>query len=300
MAQNTNSRLPNGTPPSSVGGLKNTLNVVSNFIGTHGLAVFLVVFYALVIYPQSQDERKQWIEQITKVKQLVDPANRPISLTQAEAVLRIVVFGFTERLLFYSRDYRDYYSRGYYEEDYPYYDEDEDDPIPKQRKRFTRAFGESIGLDFNIDIEKQAIDEIDAAYRKFYELMIDAQEESKKGLSKAFEYAKRSNAYAAVQLEKLKLENGSLDKVWEDASSNIKEVWLKEFESTISLQVDHSRKSFIRFIKRHKHYNSWKTKNPEKIKKLKSIEIKDVQDAIMNIQNQLELEVSKQLKPLLE
>ena len=74
------------------------LEPLSRFIATHGLAVFLVVYYATVLYPDAMKERAIWIEQITELRKAVDPDSRPVSLNQARIITDLVSDNFINKL----------------------------------------------------------------------------------------------------------------------------------------------------------------------------------------------------------
>jgi hypothetical protein len=63
-----------------------------------GLAVFLVIYYAIRLYPEIQRERGEWIRQITLLRQLIDPGNRSITRDQAKVVLQLVSDAFLDRI----------------------------------------------------------------------------------------------------------------------------------------------------------------------------------------------------------
>src|SRR5437868_6193452 len=74
------------------------LETIGKFVGTYGLAVFLVLYYAVRLYPEIQKERAEWIRQITRLRQLVDPATRPLTRDQARTVLQLASDAFADRL----------------------------------------------------------------------------------------------------------------------------------------------------------------------------------------------------------
>lgn len=89
------------TVPIHIGAtLDESLKAVGLFLGTYGLAVFLVVYYAIRLYPEIQKERGEWIRQITILRQLIDPGNRSLTRDQARVVLDLASDAFTDRLKF--------------------------------------------------------------------------------------------------------------------------------------------------------------------------------------------------------
>ena len=102
--------IPAETEADSARWWKSHLNTIGLFIGTHGLAVFLVVFYTVYLYPRSEAERKEWIEQITRIRQIIEPETRTLTATQADAVLSIARRSFIQDLqhtVFQSTRFRD-------------------------------------------------------------------------------------------------------------------------------------------------------------------------------------------------
>ena len=81
------------------------LREIGVFVGTYGLAVFLVVYYAVKLYPELRSERGEWIREITKLRQLIDPATRSLTRDQAKAVLQLASDALVDRLrlIFQSR-----------------------------------------------------------------------------------------------------------------------------------------------------------------------------------------------------
>jgi hypothetical protein len=87
-------------PPAAGSSLDEILKTIGLFIGTYGLAVFLVVYYAVRLYPEIQKERGEWIRQITILRQLIDPGNRSLTRDQANVVLQLVSSILVDRLKF--------------------------------------------------------------------------------------------------------------------------------------------------------------------------------------------------------
>jgi hypothetical protein len=66
------------------------LEPISKFIGTYGLAVFLVVYYAVWLYPDSFKERGAWITKIEELRRSINPEEKPLTSSQAECLLDYV------------------------------------------------------------------------------------------------------------------------------------------------------------------------------------------------------------------
>lgn len=67
-----------------------SLEPVGKFIGTYGLAVFLVVYYAIWLYPDSFKERGAWITKIEELRRSINPEDKPMSTSQTESILDYV------------------------------------------------------------------------------------------------------------------------------------------------------------------------------------------------------------------
>ena len=72
----------------------NLLASFGGFIKDHGIAIFLVVFFVIYIYPEQADERKEWITQITKLQDSLDPAKRNITSDQSKIILELALDNF--------------------------------------------------------------------------------------------------------------------------------------------------------------------------------------------------------------
>ncbi len=63
---------------------------VLKILGTHGLAVFLVVYYAVFLYPDSFKERGAWITKIEELRRSINPEEKPLTPSQTESILDYV------------------------------------------------------------------------------------------------------------------------------------------------------------------------------------------------------------------
>jgi len=66
------------------------LETSSKLIATHGLAVFLVIYYAIFLYPTFYKERESWITQIEELRRSINPDEKRMSASQAESILDYV------------------------------------------------------------------------------------------------------------------------------------------------------------------------------------------------------------------
>ena len=274
--------------PQNTERLQSTLSAISGFIGTHGLAVFLVVFYAVVIYPQSQKERSDWIEQITRVRLLVDPGTRPLSIPQADAVYRIVIESFSEKLRnIADQEYgigRRFALAGQAES-------------LLEERRYVYLFGEEIAMDFQPSDKSAGVKEISRVFSRATEAITDRRRSVKEEMERSFQLAERSNSYAVVQLERLRLENSTLEVVWKKAFDETKTQWLAEFDNALLRDDRYQVKRFLDFAKLHPFYESWIRDNASTVKTMQSFQFKAFEETISNIRSSLELHISRQIKP---
>ena len=55
-------------PENNINTESQVFRMISDFIKYHGIAIFLVVFFVLEIYPEQQKEREQWINEIALLR----------------------------------------------------------------------------------------------------------------------------------------------------------------------------------------------------------------------------------------
>jgi len=71
---------------------------IGSFVKDHGIAIFLVIFFVVVIYPNQAQERKEWILQISKLQEALDPSKRPISKKQAMIILELATESYVQSI----------------------------------------------------------------------------------------------------------------------------------------------------------------------------------------------------------
>ncbi|MDC5707428.1 hypothetical protein [Vibrio europaeus] len=69
---------------------EHSLTGVIKILSTHGLAVFLVVYYAMFLYPDSFKERGAWIAKIEELRRSINPEDKPLTVSQTESILDYV------------------------------------------------------------------------------------------------------------------------------------------------------------------------------------------------------------------
>lgn len=70
--------------------VENKLTSMVKILSTHGLAVFLVVYYAMFLYPDSFKERGAWITKIEELRRSINPEDKPLTTSQTESILDYV------------------------------------------------------------------------------------------------------------------------------------------------------------------------------------------------------------------
>lgn len=268
---------------------KDTLEVIGKFVGTHGLAVFLVVFYTVAIYPQSQKEREQWIEQITKLRQLVDPATRPINELQADAILNISSSYFIDALS--NRVQRD---KQY---------EDLSSPLVQAQLEFRKQLlgvreaarnldinvatvGERIdineesvityilGHEFVIDNslgEEESLSEINSEVDKIVNKLSEHSLERSHGLGREYDATVRNMTRVITQLERLKTGYGDLDKIWMDSINISRDAWVSYFKYNISASTYYDLVEIKKRLQQHRYYKKWAKENNNRVSELRNL-----------------------------
>ena len=226
------------------------LQPVSTFIGTYGLAVFLVVYYVLKMYPQVSAERREWIAEVTRLEQLVNPDTRPVTLSQAEVVGDIAIDAYMNKLSVLTADrtwrrgltgssgFGEKASEGY----------------------ISRHF---FGEQFQYDPKKDDAAGLRKMVRKFAEEKKKVNSDSRAQLSDVLKRADESAEKIQYQLARLRFQNDSLAEPWHAALTAVRETWNAKLKDIDFVDV-YDRRRFIEFIEEHPAYEQLKN-DPELI-----------------------------------
>lgn len=232
---------------------------IGKFIANYGLAIFLVVYYVLKMYPQITKERREWIEEITKVKLLVNPDTRPLTPSQAEVVGDIAIEAYFSKInaLTQERDWRVARTRR---------PGSENDDIPKghiHRFFFEKEFEFNPKGNGGVAELHKLLQEFTTARKSFNnEIATDFLH----WLKRLDESAEKIQ----YQLARLRFKDGTLEQPWLFAMSeihNFRENRVKDLDFVSKYE----REDFLEFIKKHPAYNQLKddpdlvaatTKNP--------------------------------------
>jgi len=219
------------------------LQQVGTFVGTYGLAVFLVVYYVLRMYPQLSTERREWIEEITRLEQLVNPDTRPLTLSQAEVVGDIAIDAYLTRLnsLIFSGNWRvgRTYPPGF-----------EDVPKGYIGHRF-------FGKIFAFDPHNTDATELRHLAQKFTEVRKSLNSETAAHLSELFNSMDDSAEKLQYQLARLRFQGDSLATPWHMALNAIRESRSNKLKDLDFLD-SYERRRFLDFVGEHPEYDQIK------------------------------------------
>ena len=270
---------------------KGHLNVIGLFIGTHGLAVFLVVFYTVYLHPRGEAERKEWIEQITSIRMLVEPVTRTLTISQADAVLSIAKRAFTQDLQLRLE-------------------------LVAQQNDLTATMNWGGGdIEFwgemfifedkyvsSAPVNEQAIvtssNDLSHNMRRFNIVFEQRLSQYRQQLYIAFDRAFANSEVLRYQLGRLRSEQGTLDEVWQLATDSLRNEWIQYTSTSTFLDEGpiYGIKAFKRKVEKHHEYRELSKTDPELFKYLHSSVIRTEASPVAKIANTLEQNLAKALK----
>lgn len=270
---------------------KGHLNVIGLFIGTHGLAVFLVVFYTVYLYPRGEEERKQWIEQITSIRMLVEPETRKLTILQADAVLSIAKRAFTQdlqlnlKLMLQNNDSSVGWSGS-------------DSSIRFWNEEFIFEGKNASRVPGDERTKNTSINDLSQIMRRFNRVFEQRLSEYQQQLLIAFDRAFGNSEVLRYQLGRLRSEQGTLDEVWQLATDPLRNEWI-QYTST-STFLDESLlfpvKEFKKFVEKDEKYGELFKTDPELFKYLQPSMIRTEASPVAKIASTLEQNLAKALK----
>lgn len=264
---------PEGTEPW----WKSQLNIIGLFIGTHGLAVFLVVFYTVYLYPRSEAERKEWIEQITRVRQLIEPETRALTATQAEAVLSIARRSFSQDLQSNLELFSNYSERG--------------------GMSWSDSSISFWGEDFRIKApDGDDANELNQIMKRFNSLFDARQAEFRRGLLGAFDRASSNAEVLRYQLGRLRSEQSTLDEVWQRATEPLRQEWIANTAKLSDERTRYAVDEFKKFLVKQKSYEKLLATDAKLFENLKPSEIRTEASPVAKVSALLEQGLAKELK----
>jgi len=221
----------------------NWLQPVSTFIGTYGLAVFLVVYYVLKMYPQVSAERREWIAEITRLEQLVNPDTRPVTLSQAEVVGDIAIDAYMNRLRTLTSD-RNWRSGG--------------TSLPRfkdaQTGYISRGF---LGETFEYDPKGDNAEGLCKLVRKFADATTRRNRDRSGQLSDLLKRADESAEKIQYQLARLRFQEDSLATPWQAALTAVRAAWGDKLKD-LDFVDEYDRRRFLEFVQEHPGYEQLK------------------------------------------
>jgi hypothetical protein len=224
----------------------NWLKQVGTFIGTYGLAVFLVVYYVLKMYPQVSAERKEWIAEVTRLESLVNPDTRPVTLSQAEVVSDIAIDAYMNRLSTVTANYswrggRSGKPGGWGLE-----------KVPEGCIR--RAF---LGESFEYHPKSTDETALRKMVHKFADLMQKVNSECRAQLLQLLKRADESAEKIQYQLARLRFQDDSLATPWNAALTVVRKTWQAKLKDLDFVET-YDRRGFLEFIAEHPAYDQLK------------------------------------------
>lgn len=257
---------------------ESALKSIGLFIGTYGLAVFLVVYYAIKLYPELREERSEWIKQITAVRQIIDPETRPLTRVQADAVMDITINIYLSEL----KHAVDLFSR--------YYGEGGANSSENSVKIWDVEF------EFN---ERSDENHLESILTRFFKILERQNKERRKLLAKAFDYSKNQSESSLYPLSRLKFGSHSLEEIWEEAESEMRKKWLTTTSDVSIADIDaYKIQAFIEFIGKHPAYQTDNDAINKLLEKLEGVGGNIRGDQIVALRNELETKISKALEKI--
>lgn len=224
----------------------NWLQQVGTFVGTYGLAVFLVVYYVLRMYPQVSAERKEWIAEVTRLEQLINPDTRPVTLSQAEVVGDIAIDAYMNKLstLVADRNWRSGLTS----------------PSglgglgQAPQGHVTRGF---LGEQFHYDPKNNDTAALIKMVSKFAEVRGKVNSDKSAQLSDLLRRADESAEKIQYQLARLRFQDDSLAMPWQAALTAVRKTWEEKLKD-LDFVSTYDRRRFLEFIQDHPAYDQVK------------------------------------------
>ena len=212
-----------------------------------------MVYYTLYLYPKAESERGDWIEEITRVRQLIEPETRSLTQSQAEVVLAISRTAFMQQLQTDAQFVQQQASAGGSGGS-----SDSSEVLGEVFSWKQMAGGEADYKQLAGNVKK-----FNAAYER-------QQNAYRQRLMDAFDESRANGDVLRYQLGRLRTETGSLDEVWVKAVQPLREMWQKLAESAVTPEVtDYEIADFKRRAEASPSYDLFTSKNPAELRYLK-------------------------------
>jgi hypothetical protein len=226
------------TPVSS--GLSNTLPVIGLFIKDHGIAIFLVVFFVLFIYPEQAKERKEWITQITKLQDSLDPSNRSITPEQSKIILELALEAFIQSIqaTMSQQGYDSYYVRSPLDSYNRYQNSNDNETV---------VYVNNTAYKIDLSTPEKAKKSLDKTYAKFQKFVKQDKQFGLQASKVAFDKSVKSAQHLVSGLRSFKFEQKTLAHIWDTNFNNIYGQFSVDFISSLVAQRNekYENESFI-------------------------------------------------------
>ncbi|PSV47308.1 hypothetical protein [Photobacterium indicum] len=278
--------------------------VVAKIVATHGLAVFLVIFYTLIIYPESQQERSAWIQEITKVRMLVDPVSRPLNTIQADAISKIAIDQFIARLRSSFNDDLSSFSglsrlssrmstlqkstrdilNGVHDENdvtkekknSAYFNTNKYEILNNSQKSDFFSFYQKVFTEVNTLVEQEKTEKMKSYRRLFIQEV-------------------QNNESIVIQLERLRLDNGTLESIWRASLKIAQQEWFKSINGKVTRGNYIEVQYFLKEVSTFPYFNEWKRENRESVDLLLGVQEFSNYSDFENLNNLLQVEMAKKI-----
>lgn len=183
----------------------NLLSSVGLFIKDHGIAIFLVVFFVIWIYPEQAKERKDWITQLTKLQEALDPTKRSISQEQANVILDLTLESFIQSIEINMNQQGfniNHINRSYITNDF--YD--------VGNKKAIRIFGQEYQVDPSDQKNKEAV--LNAILKKYLRFSSQSKIYSMQEAKSALDKSIKSAQYLTGGLSSFRYMDTNLAELW--------------------------------------------------------------------------------------
>ena len=159
----------------------------------------------IYIYPEQADERKEWITQITKLQDSLDPAKRNITSDQSKIILELALDNFIQSLQSTMSQYgydSNFVNRSYNRNDF----------YERNGKKVIRLYDQEFEVDMSkADEIKNQIEQIYKKYKRLTKIEeLYVIQESKIALDKAV----KSGRYVTAGLRSFKYADNTLADLW--------------------------------------------------------------------------------------
>lgn len=213
------------------------LETIGKFVGTYGLAVFLVLYYAVRLYPEMQKERAEWIRQLTRLRQLVDPTTRPLTRDQARTVLQLASDALADRLrLALDENFK---TSGVWPSG---------GPGTVSASLFRQDFSFDPAAIMTPDQRDQ---EFDKFVNDIQRSLKDQMRQSRENLDEALKFVSEMARRDAYRLALLRFGNASLESVWTKAYDLSTKQWSESLAKTLQPSDRYEIDEIRRFMGKH-------------------------------------------------